>query len=129
MGLAPGGRMRQEIFRDRYQFDEWDRETRARCFVHIANSVTWRAITEEQPPTSPVTAESYRKAGVPWFDYYAENETAVDGSGILRKLKSVFELGKEKRETPLPDNAPVEVEKVVGLRKGLKKEQVREGRF
>lgn len=129
MGLAPGGRMRQEIYRDRYGWDEWDREAKARCFVHIANSVAWRAITGEEPPTSPVTAEWYRQAGVPWFDYYAEGEAAVDGSGILRKLKSVFELGKDQRETPLPDNASVEVEKVTGLRKGLKKEQVREGRF
>jgi hypothetical protein len=129
MGLAPGGRMRQEIYRDRYQFDEWDRQRRARCFVHIANSVTWRAITCEQPPTTPVTAEWYQKFGVPWFDFYAEDETPVQGSALLRKLKSVFELGKEKREAPLPDNAPVEVGKVVDLRRGLRKEQVREGRF
>lgn len=129
MGLAPGGRMRQEIYRDRYDFDEWDRETRARCFVHIANSVTWRAITGEPPPTQPVTAEQYRNAGVPWFDYYAEGEAALDGSGLLRKIKSVFDLGKEKRESPLPDNDAVTVESVVELRKGLKAGQVREGRF
>lgn len=129
MGLAPGGRMRQEIYRDRYAFDEWDLEHRARCFVHIANSVTWRAITGEQPPTGPVTAEAYRSAGVPWFDYYAEHETAVQGSGVLRKLKSVLDLGKEKGESPLPDNDSVTVDTVVSLRKGLKVGEVREGRF
>lgn len=129
MGLAPGGRMRQEIYRDRYDFGDWDRETRARCFVHIANSVVWRAITGENPPTKPVTADQYRRAGVPWFDYYAEAETGVDGSGLLRKLKSVLELGNEKREAPLPENDSVKIETVVKLRKGLKAGQVREGRF
>lgn len=129
MGLAPGGRMRQEIYRDRYDFDDWDLERRARCFVHIANSVTWRVITGDEPPTKPVTAEQYREAGVPWFDYYAEGEAAVDGSGLLRKLKSVFDLGKEKGESPLPDNESVTVDSVVELRKGLKAGQVREGRF
>jgi hypothetical protein len=79
--------MRQEIYRDRYGFDDWDLERRARCFVHIANSVTWRVITGDEPPTKPVTAEQYREAGVPWFDYCAEGEAAVDGSGLLRKLK------------------------------------------
>ena len=121
--------MRQEIYRDRYDFDDWDLERRARCFVHIANSVTWRVITGDEPPTKPVTAEQYREAGVPWFDYYAEGEAAVDGSGLLRKLKSVFDLGKEKGESPLPDNESVRVDSVVELRKGLKAGQVREGRF
>ncbi len=47
-----------------------------------------------------------RRAHVPWFEYYAEGETGVDGSGLLRKLKSVFDLGLEKRGTPVPENDP-----------------------
>src|SRR5215510_11716462 len=36
MGLAPGGRMKQEIYKDPYDFDDWDTTQSSRCFVHIA---------------------------------------------------------------------------------------------
>ena len=129
MGLAAGGRMRQEIYDDPYRLEDWDTRHRARCFVHIANSMTWRAITGSAPPTVPPTAKEYQDAGIPWFDYYSEGSQALDGSSILEKLKSVVKLGKEKGDVPLPDNESVEVGEVVALRKGLKKGQVREGVF
>ena len=129
MGLAPGGRMRQEIYADRRDFADWDPSRSSRCFVHIANSLVWRSITGEDPPTTPPTAEEYTRAGLPWFEYYAEKERALGGSSILRGLKSVLQLGKEKGEVPLPENAPVDPANVVHLRDGLAKDQVREGVF
>ena len=129
MGLAPGGRMRQEIFDDPYTLADWDLEHSSRCFVHIANSLVWRQITGEQPPTVPPTASEYAKAGLPWFDYYAEGLSAVPGSKILDKLKTVAQLGKEKGDVPLPENEPVQATPVIELRRGLKRGQVREGRF
>ena len=50
MGLAPGGRMRQEIFEDPFDIKDWDLAANSRCFLHIANSIVWRAITGELPP-------------------------------------------------------------------------------
>jgi hypothetical protein len=127
MGLAPGGRMRQEIFEDRFDPDDWDLTRSSRCFVHIANSLVWRDITGEAPPTTPPTAREYARAGLPWFDYYAEGESALHGSPILRKLKSVVGLGEEKGHVPLPENDSVAVDRVIELRKLLAKHQVREG--
>jgi len=129
MGLAPGGRMRQEIYEDPFDFDDWDLEHRSRCFVHIANSLVWRAITGEHPPTTPPTAKMYTKAGLPWFDYYDDSVTPLDGSGVLASLKGVTTLGEEKGDVPLPENEPVTPEHIVALRRGLAKHQVREGRF
>lgn len=129
MGLAPGGRMRQEIYQDRFGVDVWDTKHTARCFVHIANSLIWRQVTGEQPPTVPPTAKEYSKAGLPWFEYYDENLAAVEGSSILAKLKSVVQLGKRKGDVPLPENASVFPAHVLQLRKGLRKDQVREGTF
>lgn len=129
MGLAPGGRMRQEIYEDPHDLLDWDQEHASRCFVHLANSLVWRRITREAPPTVPPTAAEYAKAGLPWFDYYAEGVRPVDGSGVLRKLKSVLRLGKERGEVPLPENEPAPPVSVVELRKGLRSGQVREGRF
>lgn len=129
MGLAPGGRMRQHIFDDPHDLADWDLEHSSRCFVHIANSLVWRQITGEQPPTVPPTASEYAKAGLPWFDYYAEGLSAVPGSKILDKLKSVAQLGKKKGDVPLPENEPVQATPVIELRRGMKRDQVREGRF
>jgi hypothetical protein len=128
MGLAPGGRMRQEIYHDHFKLSDWDQEHAARCFVHIANSQVWRAITGEQPPTVPLTAREYKRHGVPWFDYYSDGK-AVEGSGVLDRLKSIAQFATEKHDAPLADNESIEVDRVVVLRQGLEKGQVREGRF
>jgi hypothetical protein len=129
MGLAPGGRMKQEIYADPFDFDDWDTEHSSRCFVHITNSLVWRAITGAQPPTVPLTSKEYTRAGLPWFEYYDDSAVAVDGAEILKKLKSVLEMGKEKGDVPLPENEPVTAERVIQLRRALTKDQVREGEW
>ncbi len=128
MGLGAGGRMRQEIYDDPFDFSDWDTERASRCFVHLANSLMWREITGEAPPTTPLTSREYAKHNIPWFEYYSDAE-GVQGSKILDGIKSVLELGKSKKEVPLPENESVVIEQVVELRKGLRKGQVREGAF
>jgi hypothetical protein len=129
MGLAPGGRMKQEIYNDPFDFNDWDTAHSSRCFVHIANSLAWRAITGQAPPTMPPTAKQYSNAGLPWFDYYDDSASAVEGADILAKLKSVFALGKEKRQTPLPENESCETGSPVVLQPKKSAHQVREGTF
>jgi hypothetical protein len=129
MGLGAGGRMKQEIYHDRTPMEDWDLRASGRCFVHIANSLVWRSITASEPPTTPPTSEEYTRAGLPWFDYYAEGRSAVEGSGILAGIKSVFAFGKEKGDVPLPENASVEVGNVIGLRERPSRDAVREGAF
>ncbi|MFL5384475.1 MAG: hypothetical protein ACJ8GN_18290 [Longimicrobiaceae bacterium] len=128
MGLGAGGRMKQEIYTDRTPMEDWDLRVSSRCFVHIANSLVWRSVTGMEPPTVPPTSAEYTRAGLPWFDYYAEGRQAVEGSGILAGIKSVFSLGKEKGGVPLPENEPVQVgHHVVPLRENPA--AVREGTF
>jgi hypothetical protein len=129
MALAPGGRMRQEIYDDPFDLDDWEMDNKSRCFVHIANSLVWRSITGETPPMVPFTAKEYTKFGLPWFDYYNDNSNALQGSEKLKGLKSVNEMGKKKGDVPLPENETVTPENIIKLRSGLKKDQVREGSF
>ena len=70
MGLAPGGRMKQEVYDDPYGLDAWDQRRGSRCFVSLLNTTQWMAITGERPPTEPPTAQDYTACGLPWFDYY-----------------------------------------------------------
>jgi hypothetical protein len=126
MGLAPGGRMRQEIYEDPYRIGDWDLGHSGRCFVHITNSMVWRSITGENPPTTPPTSEEYTRAGLPWFEWYDDKNQALQGAGGLAGIKSVAQLGKEKGDVPLPENTAVDPENIIKLRKGLKPGQVRE---
>lgn len=115
MGLAPGGRMRQEIYDDPYGLDAWDQRHASRCFVTIANSAQWMAMTGEKPPTDPPTAKQYASAGLPWFDYYAGDAEAVSGADKFTDLSSVAEIGAQKGETPLPENESLTETRVVRL--------------
>ena len=126
MGLAPGGRMRQEIYEDPFSIHDWDTQHTSRCFIHIVNSSTWQALTGQRPPSLPLTAQDYTRAGYPWFDYYDSELTAINGSKTLADLKSVAAMAKEKRANPLPENATVPVTNIINLRAGLKPHQVRE---
>jgi hypothetical protein len=124
MGLAPGGLMRQEIYEDEYGLDAWDLEHGARCFVHLANSAQYHAITGRQPPHKPPTAREYTQAGLPWFDYYSDGKV-LPGSGVLGRLASIAAKVIGKGQGPLADNEPVEPAVVKLGKKGM----VREGEF
>jgi hypothetical protein len=128
MGLAPGGLMKQEVFTDRHGIGKWDQTHSAKCFVHLLNSQQFEQVTGRRPPTNALTAESYTRAGLPWYDYYAEGLRSVPGSDNLRKLDSVAALRNKKGEQPLPENAPVAVTNTILLRKKAPNE-VRDGHF
>jgi hypothetical protein len=115
MGLAPGGRMRQEIYEDPYDMDDWEMSHKSRCFVHLANSLVWRAVTGDNPPTVPMTAKEYADHNLPWFDYYADGAEILQGSRKLKGLKSVKEKGIEKGDNPLPENVSVFSDPVINL--------------
>ena len=129
MALAPGGRMRQEIYDDEYGLDAWDLDHSSRCFIHIANSLVWRDITGANPPTTPPTAREYTRAGLPWFEYYDDGQPALEGSTILQKLKSVVQVGKDKGDVPVPENTSVSPQQVIEWRRRRERGQVREGSF
>jgi len=130
MSLAPGGRMRQEIYEDEWEMEDWDQRHGSRCFIHLTNSLVWRAITGEEPPTTPPTSREYTEAGLPWFDYYAADREALAGSEVLARLRSVLEEGRRRGRVPLPENAPVDGERVVPIRERPRdRAGVRDGRW
>lgn len=100
MGLAPGGRMTQEIYEDEFGLDAWDREHGSRCFVTMANSAQWMAITGERPPTEPPTAREYMNAGLPWFVHYDTDREVLEGAERLAGLRSVREMAEEEAAEP-----------------------------
>lgn len=126
MGLSAGGTMRQEIYEDPHKFEEWDGALTSRCFVHICNSLVWRAITGGNPPHPPFTSEKYNRFSVPWFDYYRDDLTVLPGSKVLAKVKSVLAVGTQKGEKPLTENNSVDPNLVVQYGNARRPDEVRE---
>jgi hypothetical protein len=128
MGLAPGGRMRQEIYDDPQRFSDWDTSHRGRCFIHLANALVWRAITGSTRPRCRPRLRSTRGPACRGSNTTAP--TPVLGGGRhFAGVQSVHQLGKEKGDVPLPENQSVHPAHVVKLRAGLRPEEVREGVF
>jgi len=104
MGLASGGSMYQEIYKDEYDFDAWDLRKSDRCFVTIANAEQWMGLTGEEPPIESYTAHEYTEAGLPWFEYYGGDKVAIDGGKRLGKIKSVKNIKPKTIKTKHSDN-------------------------
>jgi hypothetical protein len=92
MGFAAGGLLRQEVYEDTHAAKDWSKLS-ARCRVNVCNSLAWRAITGDAPPTEPPGPKHYRKARIPFFDYY-DDKKALPGSAALASLES-FKHGRE----------------------------------
>jgi hypothetical protein len=93
LGLGAGGRMRQHIYEDEFNIDDWDQSAGSRCFITILNSADWRMVTGEPMPSSPVDARRYAEAGLPWFDYYSD-APALEGGQKLQGVKSIADAWK-----------------------------------
>lgn len=100
LGLAGGGRMRQEIYADPHGIDAWDQSVHSRCFVTLLDAADWPGATGEAVPTAPLSITDYQRMGLPWFDYYAPAAPAVGGGQILSKLKSWATVKAAKGEVP-----------------------------
>ena len=129
MGLAPGGLMKQKIFKDEHGLKAWHTSMGSRCFVHMVNSLQYREITGFRPPSKPPTAKHYTEAGLPWFDYYDADAKALEGSKDLAGLHSVAAKAIIEGEHPLPENDPVSPSNVKVITAKEKEDVVREGKF
>ena len=102
MGLAAGGRMKQEIYEDDRSSSDYIDCAGNRCFVHLCNSAQWELITGNAPPDSPPSARDYSRHGLPWFDYYDEKQTSLPGGKKLKAIKSVKQLESDTGKDVLP---------------------------
>ncbi|CCD90946.1 putative integral membrane protein [Bradyrhizobium sp. ORS 375] len=118
MGLGAGGLMKQAIYPDQFQLDDWDLESMDRVFVTLLHARDWKSTTGESAPHHPPTAQEYSKAGLPWFDYYGCDQASLPGGEKLASIASVGELFKKKTGAAMPNCEDVEtgVPKIVGPR-------------
>lgn len=123
MGMGAGGQMTQTIFEDEFGLDAWETTASERLFVHLANSLAWRKLTGEEPPSTPMDAKMYTAHGLPWFDYYAEG-AAIGGGDVLSKVKPA-----QSFPGVVPDNEPLAVPETQVKDLSYDKNKVRTGQW
>ncbi|ETI27362.1 hypothetical protein G647_09552 [Cladophialophora carrionii CBS 160.54] len=97
MVIAPGARLRQKIYRDPWPPGIWRREQSVLVPIQILNSVAFESLTGMLPPPTPITAEAYVKAGIPFYTTGDDDVEAVvvDAKGMFETIKSVGQLDAE----------------------------------
>lgn len=95
LGLAAGGRIEQQIFDDPHGWETWNQAGAARVFVHLVDSMSYRAITGQEPPPTPIDRHTYAAHGVPWFAYYDEAAESVGPARPLAKVHGVAAIDAE----------------------------------
>jgi hypothetical protein len=78
MGLGAGGEIRQSIETPVESPENWELQTNASAWVHIANSRAWQQITGERPPILAPSTADYSAPGLPWFDWYDDTFARSD---------------------------------------------------
>jgi hypothetical protein len=118
MGLAPGGRMHQTIHADPYGLDAWDPDAADRVFVSLVHGKYWKSITGVAAQAQPPSARDYTQAGLPWFDYYGNDHTALPGSQRLAGLDSLAAKHHEQTGHSLPDSEDLDWSEIFFARGG-----------
>ena len=108
IGLAAGGRMRQEIYPDTFDMTDWDIAAAQRVFVTLVHAKDWKTITGDAAPNEPPTAKEYTQAGLPWFDYYGNDQDALPGGKAFGRVKSVAKIFKALTGATLPNSQDIE---------------------
>lgn len=109
MGLGAGGKMTQKIHPDPYGIDVWDQEAVGAAVVHLVNTEQYRAITGQDPPSTPIDAHTYTAHGLPWFELYDERRADLAPTDALSRVKSVEEMARQKG-SPLSGDESIAVQ-------------------
>lgn len=110
MGMAPGGKMHQKIYLDKYGLDTWDQENFGSVFIHIVNSEQYRKLTRREPPPSPVNARTYTQHNFPWFEVYDEDRETLRSRGKLSEVKSVHQIDVSTGRAKSEDEEALEID-------------------
>ncbi|KAH7411940.1 integral membrane protein [Phaeosphaeria sp. MPI-PUGE-AT-0046c] len=103
MSIAVGGKIHQVIREDHHEAD--GKHSRITVFnVQILNSAAYQAVTGNSPPTEPMTVETYKKHGFPFFKLYEESSGI---SGNFGMVKSVSDLDQREEDTVKPRTVPI----------------------
>jgi hypothetical protein len=94
MSRGAGGFITQSILRDPHPSAAWDNENTAMFNIQLLNASLFHRVTGMQPPPSPVSAETYAAAGLPFFELPYEVPSGIEGN--FDDIKTVSQLDLQK---------------------------------
>ena len=107
LGVAPGGLIKQCILEDTNPVTIWERDRTVSFNVQILNSDMFQQVTGKPPPSTPMSAKTYRDHGLPFFKIYGEKSTIKGDFNGIKSVKQLDEVknknGKREHEE---DDAP-----------------------
>ncbi|RFU29847.1 hypothetical protein B7463_g6513, partial [Scytalidium lignicola] len=95
MGLAAGGKLVQDIYRDPFPAEIWNTEAAYSVHIHILDPASCEAVTHVVPQPPPIDATTYTKANLPFFVVEEKADDRVDG-GDFNNVKSVSAMDNAK---------------------------------
>jgi len=105
MGIAAGGKMKQNIYADdEGNVGRYNVKKATRVFVNLANGNMWRRITGKELPESPLNPQIYKNYGYPWFSLYDDGMDDVNASAELAGVKSIKAIENDPNQ---PWNCPL----------------------
>ena len=97
MGFAAGGLRKQTIVRDSHSPEIWQPQCGAIFNIQMLNSAYFEGIVGRLPPPTPVTAQAYAAAGLPYYSIWDEQPSGV--MGRFNGVKSVNDLDTVAKPT------------------------------
>jgi hypothetical protein len=110
MGVAAGGKMKQNIYPDPYGVDTWDQENFGSLDVYILDSNMYYKLTGEPSPATPISAQTYQSFQLPWFDLYDEDKGDLSPTERLTGLKSVKQKDEARGISPGAEDEPIDID-------------------
>lgn len=119
MGLGMGGKMTQVVNVDTHGIAMWNQDDYKLVNIWMVNSMMFREITGQEPPSTPVSAQAYSEHGYPWFSLYDEQSPDLEGGKKFKKVKSVKEMDADKGFGPQQDDSAIHLkpEQIVHIAK------------
>lgn len=89
MGIAAGGKLVQDIVRDKSPNYIWNKARAKLVHIHILHPSFFEAVTHVLAPKTPISTQEYLAAGIPFFAVEEDPDQRLDGSEVLAGVKSV----------------------------------------
>ncbi len=96
LGLGAGGRIEQRLYQDAFGLGSWDLRSARTVSIHLIDSRSFRALTGQPPPDSPLDAAAYARHGLPWFSIYDEDLPGLPAAPALAGVTPVGGEGEEE---------------------------------
>ncbi|KAF2690881.1 hypothetical protein K458DRAFT_355197 [Lentithecium fluviatile CBS 122367] len=106
MGLAAGGKLVQDIYKDPYPPKIWNYAAARTIYVHILDPLSCEKVTHMVPIPPPMDAKTYTEKGGQFYVVEEKVDERLEG-GDFEGVKSVSQMDKQIGVTTEPEFDPM----------------------